>query len=87
MKWTVVAFALLVPAASYAFVPTQTCTESGEYKCRAGEEPKPVRWKSLCTNWYLNDKGTFRIPAGPDGLVSDALEQTIVTSFDAWNQV
>lgn len=83
----VVCAALLCPSMTLAFVPTTTCTESGPYRCAPGEVPKQVKWKSLCINWYLNNAGTFRIPAGPDGSASQALEDTITTSFEAWNEV
>ncbi len=73
--------ALLLPTSAFAYVPTQTCTESGTFACEPGEEPKQVRWKDRCIAYYLNEVGSAD--------VSDlgSVESAIVNSFQTWNDV
>ncbi len=78
---------ILCSSPAFAFVPTLTCTESGQYACRGNEVPKQVKWADLCINWYMNDAGTKAIPDAADGKASQALEDTIKASFDTWNGV
>lgn len=78
---------VMFAGSAHAFVPTLTCTESGLYQCRAGEEPKQVKWSKLCVNWYLNDAGSSDIPLAADGTLAAELESAVTASFDAWNEV
>ena len=78
---SVVAVAMLWPALATAYLQTMTCNPSGQYACRSGETPKPVRWPTRCVKYYINELGTERIAD------VEATNAAIQRSFDTWNNV
>lgn len=71
----------LVPGTAHAFVQTMTCTESGEYQCRAGEVAKPVHWPTRCVSYYINELGTEDIADNSRTIAA------IQRSFTTWSEV
>lgn len=71
------------PALGYQ--QTMTCDASGQYACRRGERPLPVRWPGAQAGYVINERGTQNSDA-PRGW-SRQLEDVVVSSFNQWNQV
>lgn len=82
MRRTLFIALLIASPGAFAFVPTQTCAESGQYACADGEEPKQVRWPTRCVNFYLNEVGSSDI----DPQKQADLEASVVAGFETWNR-
>lgn len=76
----------MLPAApALGYQQTMTCDASGQYACRRGERPLPVRWPGAQAGYVINERGTQNSDA-PRGF-SPELEAVVTSSFDQWNQV
>lgn len=69
-----------------AFTPTVTCTDFGLYRCEPGETPQQVRWRNRCVDYHVNESGSADIPGSDDGRISQELLDTVIGSFETWNQ-
>lgn len=78
-------FVAALPMPADAYQQTLTCTRSGPYACQSGETPLPVLWPGAQATFVINDQGTANSTA-PPGLSQPILD-TIIESFEAWNQV
>lgn len=74
---------LLTSDPAAAFVQTMTCLPSGQYQCRPGETPKPVQWSRLQVHYHINEAGSDDLH---QGLITEELRQSIIASFDTWNE-
>lgn len=74
---------LLTAAPAAAFVQTMTCLPSGQFQCRPGESPKPVQWPRLQVHYHINEAGSADLH---QGLITDELRQSIIGSFETWNE-
>jgi hypothetical protein len=74
---------LLAPPASADFVQTMTCYPTGMFQCRPGETPLPVQWPQRRISYHINENGSADLHTG---LISDDLKESIIASFETWNE-